>query len=381
MVAKVRHGVARRAVAREFKVSLATVQRWVTRAHGQRLDRAAWGARPPVPRRIHRTPAAVEELVVSLRHELRGSDLGEYGARAIHRTLVVRGQPAPPAVRTIGRILQRRGELDRRGRVRQPPPPRGWYLPVVALGRAELDSFDTIAGLVIQDGPAVEVLTAISLHGGLPAAWPARVLTAQRVAATLVTHWRQAGLPAYAQFDNATLFQGAHQHRDVMSRVMRLCLSLGVTPVFTPPREHGFQAAIESFNARWQGLVWTRFHHASLRDLLRCSARYVRALRERRAARLEAAPPRQPFPGDWAPDFQRHPTGTVVFLRRTDDAGRVYLLGQTFTVTPTWAHRLVRAEVELERHRIRFYALQRRQPAVQPLLHTAPYALPHRRFR
>jgi len=43
---------------------------------------------------------------------------------------------------------------------------------------------------------------------------------------------------------------------------MRTCLRLDVTPVFAPPRESGFQAAIENFNGRWQAKVWARFRGA-----------------------------------------------------------------------------------------------------------------------
>src|SRR6185436_4580079 len=97
----------------------------------------------------------------------------------------------------------------------------------------------------------------------------------------VLAHWRAEGLPTYVQFDNDTRFQGPHQHADVISSVMRQCLSLGVVPVFVPPRESGFQAAIESFNGRWQAKVWTRFVHGSLPALQAQSARYVAAHRQR----------------------------------------------------------------------------------------------------
>ncbi|RPJ25246.1 MAG: hypothetical protein EHM35_15690 [Planctomycetaceae bacterium] len=42
MVALVRQEMAVRAVARRFHVSLPTVQRWVKRAQGRRLDRVDW---------------------------------------------------------------------------------------------------------------------------------------------------------------------------------------------------------------------------------------------------------------------------------------------------------------------------------------------------
>jgi hypothetical protein len=48
--------------------------------------------------------------VLSLRSELKQtSALGEYGARAIHREMAARGWQPLPHVRTIGRILERRG--------------------------------------------------------------------------------------------------------------------------------------------------------------------------------------------------------------------------------------------------------------------------------
>jgi hypothetical protein len=45
-------------------------------------------------------------------------------------------------------------------------------------------------------------------------------------------------------------------------------------------------------------------------------------------------------------------------------------------VNPHWVHRLVRCEVDLDAAAIRFYALRRRDPTWQPLLHEAPYVLP-----
>ena len=135
------------------------------------------------------------------------------------------------------------------------------------------------------------------------AAWrPGRLLaagesvTAKFVVECLVEHWRQFGLPGYAQFDNDTIFQGPHAHPDVLGRVSRLCLSLGVVPVFVPPREPGFQAAIEGYNGSWQAKVWARFEHADLDGLTDRSRRHVAALRRHRADRIEAAPPRRAFP-------------------------------------------------------------------------------------
>jgi len=382
MVAEVRGGTSMRAVARTHAVSLSTVQWWVRRAGDRALDEVDWCTRSPIPGTVHRTDTAVEHLVLRLRRELKDtSALGEYGARAIHGALAARGHPRVPSVRTIGRILARRGALDAGRRIRRPPPPPGWYLPDVAGHRAELDSFDIVEGLALAGGIRLEVLTVVSLHGGLPGSWPRPLVTAKTTVAALVEHWRAFGRPAYVQFDNDSVFQGEHRGRDTLGRVVRTCLQLDVTPVFVPPQESGFQAAIENVNDRWQAKVWARFHHDSLRALHERSRRYIRAYRQRAADRIEAAPPRRPFPGDWEPDLQARPAGVVIFLRRTSEAGTVRFLGRHFEVDASWPQRLVRCEVHLSTETIRFYALRRREPNHQPPLSEVSYVFPRKPFR
>src|SRR5262249_61406736 len=109
--------------------------------------------------------------------------------------------------------------------------------------------------------------------------------------------------------------------------------------VLAPRRERGSQAAVEAFNGRWQAKVWARFSHESLAALCECSQRYVCAYRARAAARIEAAPPRRPFPAVWHPDLQAAPTGVVIFIRRSSEAGAVALLGRSFPVGPLWPPR------------------------------------------
>ena len=382
MVAAVRRGRSMRWVGRRFGVAPGTVQFWVRRAAGERLDRVDFADRPAGCRRpANRTAGETEDLVLSLRRELRDvSVLGECGAVAIRAELLARGVGEPPSVRTIGRILERRGALDANHRVRRPPPPAGWYLPQVAAANAELDSFDAVEGLVIRGGTDVEVFNGISLHGGLVLSVPTRGVTAAGAVKMLIEHWRKFGLPGFAQFDNDTRFQGAHQWPDSFGRVTRLCLQLGVVPVFAPPREPGFQAGIENYNGRWQAKVWSRFEHESPADLRRRSNRYTAALRERAAARIESAPPRRPFPAGWTLDLRRPLAGKVFFIRRTDAQGRAQVLGRMFVVERNWVHRLVRCEFDLDRGVARFFALRRRDPIAQPLLIEHPYAPPKRRF-
>ena len=364
-------------------MALRTVQRWVHRAGSERLGRVVWSERPRGGRRKKiATSSRMENLILRIRKYLKQkSDLGEHGAVAIHRTLTERGLTKIPSLRTIGRVLLRRGALDGRQRIRRPPPPKGWYLPPVATRTAELDSFDFIEDLTLRGGAPVNVLTAISMHGGLCNAFVKPSWTAKVTAKALIAHWREHGLPAYAQFDNDTIFCGARQFRDSFGRVIRLCLQLHVIPVFSAPHETGFQAVIESFNGRWQQNVWQRFFHDDHDAIQACSNRYTRAARQQAAPRIDAAPPRRPFPKNWTPDYQLPLKGTVIYIRRTNQRGEVEVQRRRYLVDPLWSSRLVRADVDLTNHQIRFYRLRRRQPDDQPLVTTVKYMPPTKRFR
>ena len=356
-------------------MTLRTVQRWVLRAAGRRLDRAELADRPSGPTKpANRTKPAIQRLILSTRKTLKTSVLGEYGAAAIEQELRRQGHTLP-TVRTIGRILAREGAIDDARRVRRPSPPRGWYLPLVAGKRAEIDSFDCVEGLVIKDKGRIEVLNCMSIHGHLAASWQTDgCVTARFVVASAIAHWRQFGLPAYAQFDNDTVFQGS-RHRDCIGTVSRLCLGFGVTPVFARPRETGFQAFIERFNGLWQEKVWARSRHPHLFGLKAVSDAYIaqHRLRHRDCADVIL---RQPFPVQRPMNGPIERRGSLIFIRRTDADGRAQVLGRTFTVNSQWAHRLVRAEVSLDAGQITFCKLRRADPTHQPILAIRTYRLP-----
>lgn len=289
--------------------------------------------------------------------------LGYIGPVAIRRVLLADAGHAPSA-RTIARILWRAG-LTPQKRRRQPPPPPGWYLPAVAAGRAELDQLDVVEGLHLQGHGPVEALTGISLWGKLALAAPA--LTGWRVESirtALSAHWRQWGAPAYLQLDNDTRFAGSSRAVRRLGRLIRFCLAHGIVPVFAPPRETGFQAAVESFNALWQAKVWQRFRHRDLRQLRTRNDAFLAAHHQ-----FHAQEPvlRRTAPGPAAE--------VIVFLRRTDGRGRIRLLGACVTAAPHWPHRLVRAELHLRTQRLRIHALRRRDPTHQPLLKSLRFVL------
>lgn len=370
-----------RAVAREFGVDVSTVSFWVERSVGQRLDRFSFTDNRR-GRAWNRIEPAVERHILQTRAHLREhSVLGEYGADAIGRALHEELSDTLVSRATINRVLKRHGATDANGRVRRPAPPKGWYLPEVAAGRAEVDCFDFIEDLKIAGGPLLNALTGKSLHGALTDAWILAQLSAKGCVPCLMGRWQRDGLPAYAQFDNDAVFQGAHQFAHTVGRISRLCLALEVIPVFVPPLEHGMQNLIESFNGLWQSKVWQRHHVGSAAELQARSDAYIAAHRARNCERAEAAPPRPPIPERFECDLHAPLRGQMIFIRRTNEHGHAYLLGQRFAVSPEWLNRLVRCEVDFDHHCIRCFALRRRAPAEQPLLNTIAYHRPDKPFK
>jgi hypothetical protein len=330
----------------------------------------------------NRAASHVEQRIVELRRSLREeSVLGEYGARAIKAALKAERARVKPSLATINRVLSRCGLQDAVRRIRRPAPPQGWYLPEVAAGRAEVDCFDFVEDLKIAEGPLVDLLTAKSLHGTLTNAWALKHRSAKHTVLCLRRRWKRDGLPDYAQFDNDTVFQGAHQFAHAVGRISRLCLQLAVIPVFVPPLEHGMQNTIESFNGLWQTKVWQRHRMRSVRELQRRSDEYIAARRVRTQVLAEAAPRRRPVPARFKLNLHAPLRGLMIFIRRTDETGHVDMLGQRFAVSLNWPHRLVRCEVDFDHHCIRCFALRRRAPADQPLLVTLPYYRPDKPFQ
>jgi hypothetical protein len=316
------------------------------------------------PQPANRTTRSTERRIVRQRRWLATYDaLGYVGPETVRRTLLAAGQPAPSA-RTIARILQRAG-LTPQKRRRHPPPPPGWYLRTLARGEAELDQLDVVEGLHLRHLGPVEVLTGISLWGKLALAEPAHAgWRIDSIIPVLTAHWQQWGAPTYLQMDNDTRFAGSTRAVRRLGRLIRFCLNHGIVPVFTPPRETGFQAAIESFNHLWQAKVWQRFQH---RDLAQLTGRNRAFLSAHRNLPRPEAPVRAHPPAVAATQ--------IIFLRRTDARGVIRLLGAAVKVAPHWSHRLVRAELNISTQRLRVYALRRRAPTHQPLLKNISFKL------
>jgi putative transposase len=70
--------------------------------------------------------------------------------------------------------------------------------------------------------------------------------------------WKELGLPEQVPFDNARALAGWGPAARTLSRVIRLCLRFGVSPVFIPAGEPQFNGGVENFNGWFQEPLFQR---------------------------------------------------------------------------------------------------------------------------
>ncbi|MDR3197329.1 MAG: hypothetical protein LBU34_05615, partial [Planctomycetaceae bacterium] len=146
-------------------------------------------------------------------------------------------------------------------------------------------------------------------------------MTAENTAFALSEHWREFGIPSYAQFDNSTVFTSS-RHPDSIGQVIRFCLSLGVILLFAPPCETGFQASIERYNGHWQQSIWNHFFcFKNFWELVEHSETYVKAHREKNWDFIEATNNRYDISVQKRQLSNKPLQGTIIFIRRTDNKG------------------------------------------------------------
>ncbi|MDR0336564.1 MAG: hypothetical protein LBI18_05685 [Planctomycetaceae bacterium] len=283
-----------------------------------------------------------------------------------------------PSRTTINRSLQRNGILDGKHRKRLMPPPKGWYLPDKEGQTAELDQFDYIEECYLKGGQMVHILNGISLFSGLAYSKPVLRMTAENTVQGIIEHGRKVGVPEYAQFDNGTVFHGPN-NPDSIGSVSKLCLSLGVIPIFVPPHEFGFQANVERYNGLWQRGVWDRFHFKNINEIQTQSERYVQAVKEKIETKIKLADTRKIIDKNWKFSNKIPQKGTIIFIRRTDNKGRVKVMGHLWQLDENWTTRLIRATVYLKNHMILFHKLRRKDPFNHDYIGYAEYLLPTRK--
>jgi putative transposase len=289
----------------------------------------------------------LERTILSIRRRLQAhaSPATRYrliGAPAILaelKALDIRPLPHP---RTIERVLQRNGLTAPRVRL-APLLPRQEYPGPQARASNELHEVDLVGPVYLKgSGHRYYIWVGKDAFDGAVCLRLADSRRMDEVLGFLGECWKDLGMPEQVQLDNARELAGWGPAARTLSRVIRLCLHFGVSPLFIPAGEPQFNGSVENFNGWFQEpLFQRRFRRPG--DLRRELARLQEAVntqhvhprlggqapaQHRRGLRLRKLPASFVVPTG----RQKLAAGRVIFIRRVSAAGTVTALSQSFRV-------------------------------------------------
>jgi transposase InsO family protein len=319
---------------------------------------------------VDRIPPHVERTIVSIRRRLEAHATPEtryqrIGAPTVQAELKALQVTPLPGLRTIERVLHRHGLTSPRMRMAPPINPNGYPAPA-ADDSNQLHQVDLV-GPVYLKGQRQRwyIYVCKDVFDGAVHLKLARSRRMDEVLTFLIEAWQHLGLPAQVQFDNAREFCGWGKAARYLSRVIRLCLYLRVTPIFIPQRRPQRNGAVENFNGWFQPLLFQRqFKYPAVlrRELARLmntvNEQHVQsrlgqrtATQYRRGKRLRRLPARFSLNTDALPVSE----GRVTFIRQVSRRGKIALLGQTFAVGRRYKFNYVKVILNTRRQHLTVY--------------------------
>jgi putative transposase len=294
-----------------------------------------------------RIPPELERTVLSIRRRLQAhaSPATRYsltGAATILAELKTLDIHPLPCERTIERVLERNGLTAPRVRLAPLLPRQEWPGPQ-ARASNELHEVDLVGPVYLRGcGHRYYIWVCKDIFDGAVCLRLANSRQMDEVLWFLSECWKDLGRPEQVQFDNARELAGWGQSARMLSRVIRLCLRHGVSPVFIPQGEPQFNGSAENFNGWFQPRLFDR-RFTRPGDLRRELARLQEAVNTQHVhPRLGGLTPAQhrrglrllKLPASFDVPTERLPlaAGRVTFIRRVSVAGTVTVLSQSFRV-------------------------------------------------
>src|SRR5512143_1688571 len=238
-------------IARKLKRSRPWVDRWLERyraeAPGLSLqDRS----RAPKQRRCT-YPEWIKGMAIQIREAREEGQRAKYqyalvSAQAIYYELRELGISPLPSSRTIHRWLRQVGRIPER-RSQKAPNPTYPVLPCKAVN--DVQELDFKGPFYLPDHSHKYYL--LVLRDKLSKKTALRALANKSMDAIvdfLVEAWQKMGCPKRLKMDNCLDFRGSNRHPRSPSKLVRVCLDLGVQPVFIPLREPWRNGVVENLN-------------------------------------------------------------------------------------------------------------------------------------
>jgi len=215
----------------------------------------------------HKRDDQLEQLIVRTRKQLIAEPFSQYGPQAIYYRLEQQGE-APPAIWYIARVLKRHN-LSRK-KNNSPYIVKGKKYPY---DYVLCHQMDFVGPRYLSNKARYYFLTLIDCDSHWAQTGVLENQTASAVCQLLIRFWKRVGIPDFLQMDNDLAFWGSLKIPGAVGKVIRLALSLGVTPVFIPQGEPWRNGIIEHFNHTMQSYL-LKIMHPNLDALISAASHY-----------------------------------------------------------------------------------------------------------
>jgi transposase InsO family protein len=271
------------------------------------------------PKNVHRkTDSEVEQLIINVRKSLMEGKTEDtkyrcIGAEEIQFRMHELGhsEDETPSLATIKRIIKRNGMVvqKRKRYIRCKSEKR--YTLLNPTKANDVHQMDFVGPRHIKGYGAISSLHLIDVAFNRAYAKQYAGRSMDNVIEFLLGCWTENAIPNYLQMDNGAYFIGDLIHPRHFSRVVRLCLHLGVEPVFIAPRKPWMNGTIEDFNGDFGEKLWEREHFKDLEHIRREAEIFLERHNNRQDWKYRKidrkSVPQRRIPGDFEIDINNIP--------------------------------------------------------------------------
>jgi len=187
----------------------------------------------------------MEQSVIETREQLVNTLYAPIGAQHICWELQ-NVTDTLPSLATVNRVIKRNHLTRKRPRYQ----PKGVKYPVfpVVMASNILHQMDNVGPRYLKIDGRFYSINIIDAYDRRVRVNPKRRQNKEAIVDAMLRSWEYLGIPDFLQMDNTLSTQGSHRYPHSLGLVIRLCLHLGIQPIFIPIGEPWRNAFIERFN-------------------------------------------------------------------------------------------------------------------------------------